>query len=174
MTKEMLYKNRYISPLGDITILADDEYIRGVWFENQKYYGSEYDLDTIPTTENGAIRQVRKWLNAYFSGQAPTINPIILKPDVSPFRRQVLNILAEIPYGQTITYKEIASKLEVKNGRRTSARAVGGAVGHNPISILIPCHRVVGSDGALTGYAGGIERKVGLLSLEGIEIDSLS
>lgn len=169
--EKMLIKNEYASPLGKIEIVADENSVKGVWFENQKYYGSKYDLATIAKKENKVIRQVWNWLDDYFSGEKPKIDKALLKPEGTVFQKKVFEILSEIPYGKTITYKEIANMLADKEaGKKFFARAVGGAVGHNPIAILIPCHRVVGSDGSLTGYAGGIEKKIELLTLEGIDL----
>ncbi|MCP0888064.1 methylated-DNA--[protein]-cysteine S-methyltransferase [Ligilactobacillus sp. WILCCON 0076] len=158
----MLYKAYYTSPLGTITLLSNADYLLGLWFNDQKHYAANYDLTTATSLINVPIKKTEDWLTQYFAGEvlSPAILP--LKPEVTVFRNKVLNILKNVPYGETITYGEIASKLE-KPG---SARAVGGAVGHNPIAIVIPCHRVLGSNHTLTGYAGGIDRKVALLSLE--------
>lgn len=166
----MLIRSNYSSPLGGIDIVVNDTSVKGVWFDNQTYYGATYDLSTIRIGENKIIAKVKKWLDDYFLGNNPTLDASILDPELTAFRKKVLMILAEIPYGETITYKDIVTILERKEkGKKSSARAVGGAVGHNPIAILIPCHRVVGSDGALTGYAGGIDRKIELLALEGMD-----
>lgn len=164
----MLIQNNYVSPMGKLIILADDHTIKGVWFHDQKYLGADYDLQAIPKGENKAILEVKDWLQRYFAGENPKVNLEMLAPEVTDFRRKVLEILVQIPYGQTTTYKAIAEQVAQLEGKeRSSARAVGGAVGHNPISLLIPCHRVLGSKGELTGYAGGIERKIALLRLEG-------
>lgn len=156
----MLFLTHYASPLGPILLAADETGLTGLWFEAQKYFpsfsGVEYQEKETPV-----LTETVRWLDVYFSGKDPDILPP-LHPQGSPFRQAVWNILLTIPRGQTMTYGEIARRLGVR-----SAQAVGGAVGHNPISILIPCHRVVGSDGSLTGYAGGVERKARLLQLEG-------
>lgn len=156
----MLFLTHYASPLGPILLAADETGLTGLWFEAQKYFpsfsGVEYQEKETPV-----LTETARWLDVYFSGKDPDILPP-LHPQGSPFRQAVWNILLTIPRGQTMTYGEIARRLGVR-----SAQAVGGAVGHNPISILIPCHRVVGSDGSLTGYAGGVERKARLLQLEG-------
>ena len=156
----MLFLTHYASPLGPILLAADETGLTGLWFEGQKYFpsfsGVEYQEKETPVL----IETVR-WLDVYFSEKDPGFLPP-LHPQGSPFRQTVWDILLTIPRGQTMTYGEIARRLGVH-----SAQAVGGAVGHNPISILIPCHRVVGSDGSLTGYAGGVERKARLLQLEG-------
>jgi len=164
----MLYKSKYSSPLGNILILADDSSVLGLWFEEQKYYGASYSLEEAVYQENCVIKNAKKWLNDYFDGRKPVKEHLSLAPQVTDFRQKVLSILQTVPYGQTITYQQILDKLKENFGENVgSARAVGGAVGHNPISIIIPCHRVIGSDGSLTGYAGGIERKIKLLTLEG-------
>lgn len=156
----MLFLTHYASPLGPILLAADETGLTGLWFEAQKYFpsfsGVEYQEKETPV-----LTETVRWLDVYFSGKDPGFLPP-LHPQGSPFRQTVWDILLTIPRGQTITYGEIARRLGVR-----SAQAVGGAVGHNPISILIPCHRVVGSDGSLTGYAGGVERKARLLQLEG-------
>ena len=147
-------------PLGPILLAADETGLTGLWFEAQKYFpsfsGVEYQEKETPV-----LTETARWLDVYFSGKDPGFLPP-LHPQGSPFRQTVWDILLTIPRGQTMTYGEIARRLGVH-----SAQAVGGAVGHNPISILIPCHRVVGSDGSLTGYAGGFDRKTRLLQLEG-------
>ncbi len=156
----MLFLTHYASPLGPILLAADETGLTGLWFEAQKYFpsfsGVEYQEKETPV-----LTETVRWLDVYFSGKDPGFLPP-LHPQGSPFRQTVWDILLTIPRGQTMTYGEIARRLGVR-----SAQAVGGAVGHNPISILIPCHRVVGSDGSLTGYAGGVERKARLLQLEG-------
>ena len=156
----MLFLTYYASPLGPILLAADETGLTGLWFEGQKYFPSFLGVD-YQEKETPVLTETARWLDVYFSGKDPDILPP-LHPQGSPFRQAVWNILLTIPRGQTMTYGEIARRLGVR-----SAQAVGGAVGHNPISILIPCHRVVGSDGSLTGYAGGLDRKTRLLQLEG-------
>lgn len=156
----MLFLTHYASPLGPILLAADETGLTGLWFEGQKYFPSFLGVD-YQEKETPVLTETARWLDVYFSGKDPGFLPP-LHPQGSPFRQAVWNILLTIPRGQTMTYGEIARRLGVH-----SAQAVGGAVGHNPISILIPCHRVVGSDGSLTGYAGGVERKARLLQLEG-------
>ena len=156
----MLFLTHYASPLGPILLAADETGLTGLWFEGQKYFPSFLGVD-YQEKETPVLTETARWLDVYFSGKDPDILPP-LHPQGSPFRQTVWDILLTIPRGQTMTYGEIARRLGVR-----SAQAVGGAVGHNPISILIPCHRVVGSDGSLTGYAGGVERKTRLLQLEG-------
>ena len=156
----MLFLTHYASPLGPILLAADETGLTGLWFEGQKYFPSFLGVD-YQEKETPVLTETVRWLDVYFSGKDPDILPP-LHPQGSPFRQTVWDILLTIPRGQTMTYGEIARRLGVH-----SAQAVGGAVGHNPISILIPCHRVVGSDGNLTGYAGGFDRKTRLLQLEG-------
>ena len=151
---------RYESPLGSLLLAADQTSLTGLWFVGQKYFPSFSDGDFFEN-ETPVLTEAKHWLSLYFSGKEPDFLPS-LHPQGSSFRQAVWNVLLTIPRGQTMTYGEIARRLNVR-----SAQAVGGAVGHNPISILIPCHRVVGSDGSLTGYAGGLARKEWLLHLEG-------
>ncbi len=161
----MVYTCTYKSKLGDILLAADKIGLTGLWFTGQKYYANTL-LDEHISQETQILAEAKKWLDIYFSGKEPTFTPP-LHPAGSDFRQAVWQILLKIPYGQTITYGEIARQLAVKQGTSyMSAQAVGGAVGHNEVSIIIPCHRVVGSNGSLTGYAGGIEKKVALLKLE--------
>jgi methylated-DNA-[protein]-cysteine S-methyltransferase len=166
----MFYSTRHVSPLGLITLASDGENIVGLWIEGQKYFaaiGSLEEKSGVPI-----FARAKKWLDAYFAGKKPAISELPLAPIGGEFRKAVWDILCEIPYGQCTTYGEIAKKMAARMSRNMSSRAVGGAVGHNPISIVIPCHRVVGSNGSLTGYAGGIGRKVKLLELEGVEMSN--
>ena len=155
----MFYTCKYASPLGLLTLASDGENLCGIWFDGQAFFGhgasGPWEEKEVPV-----LAQTRRWLDAYFAGQKPK-SPPPMKPEGTPFRKAVWEILLTIPYGQTVTYGQIARQLGV-----ASAQAVGGAVGHNPISILIPCHRVVGANGSLTGYAGGTQRKQALLELE--------
>ncbi len=164
----MLYKKEIRSPIGSLTLVSDGKVLIGLWMENQKYYafGMPEELPLAP--ELPFFQTVETWLDRYFAGEKPGLNEEILAPAGTPFQKSVWNELLKIPYGQTTTYGEIAKR--IASG---SARAIGGAVGHNPISILIPCHRVIGSAGQLTGYAGGPERKIWLLRHEGVDIESL-
>ena len=161
----MTYMDHYHSTLGDITIAGSGSEITGLWFDGQKYFGSTLsgvcEEKTLPVFE-----EARRWLDIFFSGKAPDFTPP-LKMETTPFRKAVWEILLAIPYGKTMTYGEIAGHIAEQKGLATmSAQAVGGAVGHNAISLIIPCHRVVGANGSLTGYAGGIEKKAELLRLE--------
>ena len=162
--------SHYLSPLGKILLAADEEGITGLWFENQKYYAYRLDQEHREQ-ETPILIQAKQWLSVYFSGREPDFMPP-LHPVGTDFQMTVWNILREIPYGKTMTYGEIARKVAERWGlSHMSAQAVGGAVSHNPISVLIPCHRVVGSNGNLTGYAGGIEKKKRLLSLENVSLE---
>ena len=161
----MIYTCKYKSPLGDILLVADEIGLTGLWFEGQKYFANTLPDEHI-LQETEILAEAKKWLDVYFSGKEPKFTPP-LHPAGSTFRQAVWQILLQIPYGQTITYGGIAHKMaELKGTSRMSAQAVGGAVGHNEISIIIPCHRVVGTNGSLTGYAGGIDKKIALLELE--------
>ena len=161
----MVYTAEYDSPLGTITLACDGEAITGLWFNGQKYFGNILPRETMQQ-EQPLFAEARRWLDIYFSGRDPGFLPP-LRYDSTPFRKLICSIMLTIPYGQTMTHGEIAAEAARQQGIKTmSAQAVGGAVGHNPISLMIPCHRVVGTCGSLTGYAGGIERKVKLLALE--------
>lgn len=168
----MEYINHYDSPLGGITLASDGEALTGLWFDGQKYFGTtltgEYE-----EKELSVFQQARQWLDIYFTGKNPGFTPpLIMK--TTPFRKTVWKLLLQIPFGETMTYGEIARKVAKEKGfSKMSARAVGGAVGHNAISLMIPCHRVVGTNGSLTGYAGGIERKVRLLTMEKADVAKL-
>ena len=161
----MVYTCQYQSPMGDILLAADEIGLTGLWFVGQKYFANILPDEHI-VRETPILAESKRWLDVYFSGEEPNFTPP-LHPIGSAFRQEVWQILLQIPYGQTTTYGEIAKRLAAENGlAHLSAQAVGGAVGRNPISILIPCHRVIGADGSLTGYAGGIGRKRALLTLE--------
>ncbi len=161
----MIYTSKYTSPLGGILLAADEVGLRGLWFDGQKYFARDLP-DERTERETTVLSEAKRWLDLYFGGQEPDFLPP-LHPVGTPFRQAVWEILLRIPYGKTVTYGEISKQLAEKMGlERMSAQAVGGAVGHNKISIIIPCHRVVGSNGSLTGYAGGIDRKIKLLELE--------
>ena len=161
----MVYTAEYPSPLGTITLACDGTDIIGLWFNGQKHFGNILPKQT-EQKELALFQDAKRWLGIYFSGREPDFVPP-LRYDSTPFRRAVCDIMRTIPYGKTMTYGEIAAKIAQQKGiRQMSAQAVGGAVGHNPISLMIPCHRVVGTNGSLTGYGGGIRRKVKLLELE--------
>lgn len=163
----MQYTSKYKSPLGEIMLSADEKGLTGLWFVDQKYFALYLDKEN-EEKEIPIFEDAKKWLDIYFGGKEPDFK-LPLHFVGSDFQNQVWEILYSIPYGKTMTYGEIANIIAKKKGvKRMSAQAVGGAVGHNPISIIVPCHRVVGSNGSLTGYAGGIERKKYLLQNEGI------
>lgn len=160
----MFFNDYYNSPIGNITMASDGESLCGLWFDGQKYFAStvkgKTEDKTLPVFE-----QTKKWLDIYFSGNEPDFTPK-LSLDGSKFRKAVWDILLTIPYGSVMTYGEIAKIMAKQRGvAKMSAQAVGGAVGHNPISIIVPCHRVVGTNGNLTGYAGGIDKKISLLKI---------
>lgn len=161
----MTYTQHYDSPLGGTLLAADKIGLTGLWFDGQKYFARDLSDERIEQ-ETPILAEAKRWLDIYFTGKEPDFTPP-LHPIGSEFRKAVWEILLRIPYGQTTTYGEIARQLAKKQGLdRMSAQAVGGAVGHNEISIIIPCHRVVGTGGSLTGYAGGIGKKEKLLELE--------
>ena len=161
----MIFIQHYDSPMGGILLATDEVGLTGLWFDGQKYFARDLPAERIERNTT-ALSETGRWLDIYFTGKEPDFMPP-LHPIGSAFRQSVWKILLQIPYGQTTTYGEIARQLAEKQGRsKMSAQAVGGAVGHNEISILIPCHRVVGTSGSLTGYAGGIDKKIRLLELE--------
>lgn len=170
----MLYQTTYSSPIGRLTLASDGENIVGLWMAEQKYFGASVKGELCPKDDLPIFGAASNWLDAYFAGKKPENVSLPLAPIGGDFRQKVWKLLLEIPYGEVTTYGELAKKIAVSIGRqKMSAQAVGGAVGHNPISIIIPCHRVVGSNGSLTGYAGGIAKKIKLLELEGIEMSRL-
>ena len=162
----MTYTQTYESPLGRMLLAADEVGLTGLWLDSQKYFGGTLPAE-LTERETPILCGAKRWLDLYFSGKEPRFTPP-LHPFGSPFRKAVWEILLQIPYGQTITYGDIARRLA--KGGKMSAQAVGGAVGHNQVSIIIPCHRVVGINGNLTGYAGGIAKKIALLELEGVDM----
>lgn len=158
----MQYTSTYQSPLGKILLAADDEGLTGLWFEKEKYFAQNLVTEHEPK-ETSALKETKRWLDVYFSGKEPEFLPSIHMIG-TPFQCDVWNILRTIPYGKTTTYGAIADELAKQRGL---ARMSAQAVGHNEISIIIPCHRVIGKSGSLTGYAGGIDKKTYLLKLEG-------
>ncbi|MFV0552974.1 MAG: methylated-DNA--[protein]-cysteine S-methyltransferase [Anaerorhabdus sp.] len=168
----MTYTTTYHSPLSIITLASDGEYLTGLWFNDQKYFGSTLTHNSIDK-ELPIFIQTKAWLDIYFNGEIPTFLPP-LRYNTTVFRKMVWNILLTIPYGTVITYKDIAQEIAKQTGQKSmSAQAIGGAVGHNPISLIIPCHRVVGTSGSLTGYAGGLNRKNELLQREKVNMTNL-
>ena len=168
----MQYINHYQSPIGGILLAADEIGLTGLWFDGEKYYANHLDPEHKQQT-TPILAQAEKWLTIYFSGREPNFLPP-LHMIGTPFQLAVWERLRNIPYGKTITYGEIAKEIAMQKGlAKMSAQAVGGAVGHNEISIIIPCHRVVGTNGSLTGYAGGIDKKIKLLTLEKADMHNL-
>ena len=168
----MQYIYKYQSPIGGITIASDGSSLTGLWFDGQKYFAAslspEHEEKVLPVFE-----QTIEWLDCYFSGKNPGFMPE-MHLESTPFRLSAWEILKKIPYGKIITYKDIAKEIARLNGLSSmSTQAVGNAVGHNPISIIIPCHRVVSCNGSLTGYAGGISKKIELLTLEQVDMTNL-
>jgi methylated-DNA-[protein]-cysteine S-methyltransferase len=143
---------------------GETEALTGLWFIGQKYYPRDAD-SWVEAPDRGIFQALRSWLADYFGGKNPPPEPA-LAPRGTPFQQTVWGMLREIPYGKTVSYGQIAAQIASASGGKPSAQAVGGAVGHNPLSLLIPCHRVVGASGSLTGYAGGIDKKQALLELE--------
>lgn len=168
----MQYTAAYDAPVGSILLAGDETGLTGLWISGSKYYADSLDTER-EEKETVILKKAKSWLDIYFSGKEPDFTvPIHLIG--TPFRLMVWEVLQQIPYGKTMTYGEIARIIAEKAGRtRMSAQAVGGAIGHNPISIIIPCHRVVGTDGSLTGYAGGVAKKAELLALEGVDMSNL-
>ena len=162
----MIYKTTLPSPVGTLTLSSDGAALTGLWIENQKYF-FPHGEGAVSRPELAIFERARLWLDAYFDGRRPDISLLPLSPQGSEFAKLIWSFLCDIPYGETTTYGALAAKAAEAMGRaHMSAQAVGGAVGHNPISIIIPCHRVLGANGSLTGYAGGLERKRFLLNHE--------
>lgn len=168
----MNYTHHYTSPLGGITLASNGKALTGLWFDGQKYFGASLSKE-YEERELTVFEQTDRWLDIYFSGKEPDFTPPI-EMETTPFRKAVWRIMLEIPFGRTMTYGEIADKIAGQKGLPSmSAQAVGGAVAHNAISLIIPCHRVVGTDGSLTGYAGGVQKKKWLLEMEkGLQISA--
>lgn len=167
----MTYLTSLPSPLGPLSLASDGEAVTGLWLEGQKYFAAGLEAETRKRPDLPVFRRTEAWLNAYFEKRdLPPLPP--LAPKGSEFRQKVWKLLLDIPFGETATYGGLTEKLKA-SGVPASPQAVGGAVGHNPISIIIPCHRVVGVGGSLTGYAGGVEKKRFLLELEGVDLSGL-
>ena len=166
----MYYTTDYSTPIVRLTLAADKhgDAITGAWFDGQKYFGGTSGQDLVAKKDLEVFDDAKSWLDRYFGGERPSPDELPLAPCGSDFRQEVWKLLCEIPYGRVTTYGELAAETARRLCReRMSAQAIGGAVGHNPISVIIPCHRVIGSDGSMTGYAGGIGLKEWLLSHEG-------
>ena len=170
----MYYGAHYKSPLGDILLASDDNNIIGLWVDRQKHIGNTMPKGITENKDNPILIEGIAWLDDYFAGRKPELSRLSLAPIGGEFRQQVWKLLMEIPYGELTTYGIIAKEVAKRMGKeRMSAQAVGGAVGHNPISIIIPCHRVVGSNKSLTGYGGGLDMKVKLLKHEDVDMTGL-
>ncbi len=166
----MYFKTNYKSPLGEIILASNEDSIIGLWIGKQRYIDKAMPKDITESEDNFILKECIEWLNDYFEGKKPDLSRLSLAPEGSEFRQQVWKILTEIPYGKLTTYGEVAKEVAKRMGRdKMSAQAVGGAIGSNPISIIIPCHRVVGKNGSLTGYGGGIDIKVKLLDHEEVD-----
>lgn len=163
----MQYVSHYFSSLGDILLSSNEQNVTGLWIAAQQEY-APLTVKEHPIGENAVLRLCKQWLDAYFAGNQPDILQLPLAPAGNPFRQTVWQILREIPYGTVVTYGAVAAETARRLGKtKMSAQAIGGAVGHNPIALIIPCHRVVGADGSMTGYAGGVDMKRRLLEHEG-------
>lgn len=171
----MFYSTEFETPIGPVTIASDGQNLIGLWMKGQKYFGASVHGEIVEKADLTIFYRTKDWLMRYFNGGRPDIDELPLAPIGSEFRQMVWKILCEIPYGECITYGDIAKIVAERLGKeRMSSQAVGGAVGHNPISIIIPCHRVIGTNGSLTGYAGGIDKKIKLLEHEGVDMDGMS
>lgn len=169
----MFYYKKLASPLGEITLCSDGEALTGLWFADDRHYGAK-DIAGAALADLDVFTQAEEWLAEYFAGREPKVS-VPLKLQGSEFQMQVWRLLQDIPYGRIVTYGDIAKKIAAQKGvARMSAQAVGGAVGHNPLCIIVPCHRVVGANGSLTGYGGGMWRKVRLLELEKVDMSKLT
>lgn len=169
----MHYLSHYDSPLGAMTLASDGDRLTGLWFDGQKHDRSTLDGDVVLRPDLPVLTRTTQWLDTYFEGRDPGFTPPI-RVEGSDFRKLVGSLMLAIPYGTTTTYARIADEVARRTGRqRMSARAVGGAVGRNPLTLIVPCHRVVGTNGSLSGYAGGIDRKRQLLVMEGVDVTGL-
>lgn len=167
----MVYKTNYNSPVGKILLASKDNKLIGAWIEGQKYFLGKIEEEMQEKENIEILIKTKKWLDSYFKKERPKISELDLAPIGSEFAKNVWKILCQVPYGKITTYGEIANEISKAMYKdKMSPQAVGGAVGHNPISIIIPCHRVIGANGKLTGYAGGIDKKIKLLKHEGINI----
>ena len=172
--ESMHYLNHYESPLGTMTMASDGEHLTGLWFDGQKYDRSTIDGNAELKPHLPVFTRTAQWLDAYFGGTDPGFTPPI-RVEGSDFKKMVTSIMLSIPFGATSTYARIAAEVARRTGRRhMSAQAVGGAVGHNPIALIVPRHRVLASDGSLRGYAGGVDRKEWLLKMEGVNMSGLT
>ena len=163
----MAFFMEYETPIiGTLTVASDGDNLVGCWFGNDRYFGIGVDGPGERRDDLAVFAQARNWLDRYFAGTAPDPRELPLAARATAFQARVREAMLDIPYGQTTTYGAIAKRIEAETGRQQSARAVGGAVGHNPLCLIVPCHRVVGAGGNLTGFGGGIDTKVKLLEHE--------
>lgn len=170
----MIYTSYYKSPIGNILLASKDNQLIGLWFENQKHYKANNQEEQIENDNDTTIIKTKNWLDRYFNNEQPNPQELKLNPKGTDFQETIWKFLLEIPYGEVITYKDLATQFaKIKKRKSMSSQAIGGAVGHNPISIIIPCHRVVSTSGSITGYAGGIEKKVKLLIHENVDMKKL-
>lgn len=170
----MLYTIWYDSPVGKLLLAEKNGALAGLWIQGQKYFPDALRKDMREKGDSEILNRTKDWLDRYFRGEKPLIRELALAPEGSEFRKEVWKLLCEIPYGEVMTYSRLSQKIAAGRGlAHMSAQAVGGAVGHNPISIIIPCHRVVGTNGSLTGYAGGLDRKIRLLQMEGVNTEHM-
>lgn len=170
----MTYTILYPSVIGQLTVASDGQSITGLWMEGQKNFGSTISEPILDGNNISVLQAAQEWLDHYFSGVKQSPEELPLRLIGTPFQQEVWGVLLQIPYGHLMTYGDIARRIAKLHGRESmSAQAVGNAIGKNPISIILPCHRVVGKEGKLTGYAGGTDRKIALLQLEGISSDIL-
>ncbi|MGT2666902.1 methylated-DNA--[protein]-cysteine S-methyltransferase [Streptococcus rifensis] len=164
---KLLYRTVYETPLGPMSLIADDQALLGAYFVGQKHYEKGFETASFISECNSPLNQTVNWLDAYFKGEMAELPP--LAPTGTPFQTRVWALLSEIPKGETVTYGQLAQTLNCR-----SAQAIGGAVGRNPLSLFIPCHRVLGASGQLTGYAGGLDKKIWLLTHEQVSLDTSS
>ncbi|MCM1370889.1 MAG: methylated-DNA--[protein]-cysteine S-methyltransferase [Clostridium sp.] len=168
----MEYKSLYSSPVGKIILTSDGKYLTGLWFTTSRFLELRNVLKEQINDELEIFNITKKWLDRYFNGEKPNLNEVPIKLIGTDFSNKVWNILKKIPYGDIVTYKQIAEQIKKENGlKNMSSQAVGHAVGYNKVSIIVPCHRVVGSNGSLTGYGGGLDVKIGLLRHEKVDVD---
>mgnify|MGYP002522976089 CR=1 FL=1 len=163
----MIYRDYYITPenFDNIILESDDDFLTGLWFENSKDANKHKSSAKIENSE--IFKSTKLWLDEYFSGKNPKFTPKFKFTNLTPFKNEVYQLLLQIPFGQTTTYGEIATKIAKTRGlKKMSAQAVGGAVGSNPICLIVPCHRVIGKNGKMVGYGGGLNNKIELLKLE--------
>lgn len=169
----MIYTTNFDSPVGMITLATADKKLIGLWLGGRNFFESTIEEEMIANDDLEIFLDTRNWLDQYFAGKKPAISDLPLSPSGSEFRKSVWRILCKVPYGEVTTYGKVAEEIAKERGiAKMSAQAIGGALAHNPISIIIPCHRVVGSDGSLIGYAGGIDRKIKLLEYEDVDLSN--